>query len=71
MLHDAFKIALREADTPDKARALARTLAEMAELAHPGPWRMYLADVCGVETVPDDWRAAMGPYVQIAWSAMN
>jgi hypothetical protein len=48
-------------------RGLVRALLNSAEMAHPGPWRLYLADACGLENVPDAWRNHFGPHVQIWW----
>lgn len=50
-------------------RTLAYALSQMAEGTHPGPWRSYLADVCGLEprAVPDEWRERFGPCVALHW----
>jgi hypothetical protein len=66
-LHDAFWAELRGCDTPEHARRLAIAMVQLAELAHPGPWKVYLADVCGMGAVPNDWHAHFGPHVQKAW----
>lgn len=55
--------------TEEQRRGLALALIYTAEGAHRGPWKDYLADVCGLESVPDEWRDAMGPAIQRSWDS--